>query len=390
MEITLLSKTNAHRAKMVKMANNPNSSEYEFIYRNKQTGYGIFSTFYTHAAVSEGIPTDIPDREQDLKNWIVTAWKYEDTVEDLYKDLVSAYTCTSHVPEERALQRIREYDEDLQDLLKTIPEDHHADFKQKYRDWVVLLTSKHTRIASWAIVGPAGFNVERNRRASDSYDKSLDEFTRWCNSYADRCEREKRRQESPEETASREWEELKTDIMNSATACLEIDLGKTVAYRSAFTTSIFGRLERVALKGKKDLVERGLDLIRHIQSDFFGIGLKKPLFTDRHKIWNLPKVAEDALIKLEQKADRENSEIILECGCHIIKNYKEDRLQLRFNGKPESDVISRLKTQAFRWSRTNVCWQRQLTSNSYYAAARVFYPDDFQMQKDMVSLIERF
>ncbi|MBQ4272553.1 MAG: hypothetical protein IJB95_02745, partial [Clostridia bacterium] len=30
----------------------------------------------------------------------------------------------------------------------------------------------------------------------------------------------------------------------------------------------------------------------------------------------------------------------------------------------------------FKWSRFNGCWQRQLTDNAYYGAARVFFGND--------------
>ena len=58
-------------------------------------------------------------------------------------------------------------------------------------------------------------------------------------------------------------------------------------------------------------------------------------------------------------------------GCSIVKNYSLDRLQLVFDGKPKAEVISKLKSNGFRWSPSNTAWQRQLTSNALYAAARV-------------------
>lgn len=54
---------------------------------------------------------------------------------------------------------------------------------------------------------------------------------------------------------------------------------------------------------------------------------------------------------------------------------KEDadvmRLQLCFDGKPDADVRIILKSNGFKWSPKNGCWQRQLTDNAKYALKRV-------------------
>lgn len=54
---------------------------------------------------------------------------------------------------------------------------------------------------------------------------------------------------------------------------------------------------------------------------------------------------------------------------------KEDadvmRLQLFFDSKPDDDVRIILKSNGFKWSPKNGCWQRQLTENAKYALKRV-------------------
>ena len=51
----------------------------------------------------------------------------------------------------------------------------------------------------------------------------------------------------------------------------------------------------------------------------------------------------------------------------IVKNTDIMRLQLFFEGKPEENVRSILKSHGFKWSPKNGCWQRQLTANAEYA-----------------------
>ena len=56
----------------------------------------------------------------------------------------------------------------------------------------------------------------------------------------------------------------------------------------------------------------------------------------------------------------------------VVENTELMRLQLIFEGKPEPEVRDILKSNGFKWSPKNVCWQRQLTENAKYSAAKVF------------------
>lgn len=55
----------------------------------------------------------------------------------------------------------------------------------------------------------------------------------------------------------------------------------------------------------------------------------------------------------------------------VVENTEIMRLQLFFDGKPESEIRDILKSNGFRWSPKNGCWQRQLNSNGQAALKRV-------------------
>ena len=84
----------------------------------------------------------------------------------------------------------------------------------------------------------------------------------------------------------------------------------------------------------------------------------------------VPELVRKVREKLEQQADRENKEIAFEGGT-IVYNYDEDRLQILFDAVPDSDMRTKLKGNAFKWSPRNQAWQRQLTQNAVIAARRV-------------------
>lgn len=55
-------------------------------------------------------------------------------------------------------------------------------------------------------------------------------------------------------------------------------------------------------------------------------------------------------------------------GGKVEANTEANRLQIFFEDKPDEATREALKSNGFRWSPKAGVWQRQLTSNAYYAA----------------------
>lgn len=58
-------------------------------------------------------------------------------------------------------------------------------------------------------------------------------------------------------------------------------------------------------------------------------------------------------------------------GFEVVRNRELDRLQLMFDGKPPEATRAILKAQGFRWSPSNMAWQRQLNGHAESALYRV-------------------
>ena len=58
-------------------------------------------------------------------------------------------------------------------------------------------------------------------------------------------------------------------------------------------------------------------------------------------------------------------------GFQVERNADINRLQLKFDGKPDEKTRSILKSNGFRWSPREGAWQRQLNGNSEYGLKRV-------------------
>ena len=76
----------------------------------------------------------------------------------------------------------------------------------------------------------------------------------------------------------------------------------------------------------------------------------------------------DRLERTRRRESRAASDPVAELRADITGR---ERLQIFFPGKPEPDMIARLKSNAFKWSPSRGCWQRQLTGNAKGAARRV-------------------
>lgn len=79
---------------------------------------------------------------------------------------------------------------------------------------------------------------------------------------------------------------------------------------------------------------------------------------------------EDRLKALKAAKGKENTESENE-HFRVVENTEIMRLQLFFDGKPDSATRDLLKKNGFRWSPRNECWQRQLTNNARYAMKQV-------------------
>lgn len=285
---------------------------------------------------------------------------------------IQAFYATSHSPEERARQYIRDYESQLQNDLKSIDGVFHAEYVARYREWVGDLFSKHSRIMSPMITGPARFPGARNAKANSAYDSALSKFNEWRENYKKRTLKRFEALKTPEQRAESEWSCIKADIFSTAKTIYGIDT-KSPQHRgysrSLFVSNLAGRMETLAANGKVELLHRASEYIRSLNAQFKENGGKE-IFTSRHKFWKLVEIAEAKAKAQEERSAKEDVEIEFDGGT-VVKSFGENRLQIIFDAKPDRAMIDNLKRHGFRWSPTNGAWQRLLNDNSYYACADV-------------------
>lgn len=126
------------------------------------------------------------------------------------------------------------------------------------------------------------------------------------------------------------------------------------------------------LKGYKDFSdERAETLDKAIEETWY----KKPfapfeLTNNNAKIKNAKaRIAKIERLKREatEQPESEKETTLFK----VVENAEIMRLQVIFDGKPNTEARSIMKSNGFRWSPSNSAWQRQLTDNARYAVKRV-------------------
>lgn len=363
-EQILLSKKNCHRALKVVNIANLEQGEWLFSWRGKKLSDNLMRCDYAHTEVRISDNEAVVINDKDLGLWSVVEWKYEVNLEEFWKCACDAFYATSFSPEERGSYHIRMYEEELNDDIKTMPEEERERYIAKYKEWVQILFNKHSRIMSAMITGPARFPSRRNEKMNNYYDNAVNEFRAWrekaLKSIARRIEEAKPKEQKVEE----EWTRLKRSIYSSASTIKGINDGTERGYNKAlFVSSIYGKVETYAKRGDLTIVEKAIAYVRELNK-------QSSIITERHKFFKLAEIAKAVCEAQEVRSNKEDTEILFDGG-RVIKNYSENRVQIVFDTKPQPDVILNLKHNGFRWSPRFSAWQRQLTNNAYYAVSRV-------------------
>ena len=262
-------------------------------------------------------------------------------LEDLLDAAYNAYRWSSFEPEARAETDIMQYEKQLVEDLKQIPEEKQNEYVSAYHSKFSALLGSLSRCASPMVTGPAKFNCQRNNKALNAYQNRFDEFHDWRNRF-------------------------KAAMESSAQTIHDIDTGKARGYsRALFVSSILNKVSTYAGKGEVEIVQKAVDFITD-----FNAQCKKPIITPRNRFFQLPEMACQARLKLQEIRERENRELKFEGGT-LVWNYEADRLQILFDSIPDDQKRKELKSYGFKWSPKYKAWQRQLTQNAVYAVKRV-------------------
>jgi hypothetical protein len=116
--------------------------------------------------------------------------------------------------------------------------------------------------------------------------------------------------------------------------------------------------------------EENAILILHPKYDWYGQGFSS--YQLSRKLSDI-KDAEAKMKRHASMASKEDAEQTYEWGT-LRTDYSDERYRFVFDGKPCQEVIDLMKHNAFKWSRANMAWQRQITPNATYAVKNYILP----------------
>ena len=274
-------------------------------------------------------------------------------LEELKQLATRAFYWTSQDPEGRGLRTLIDYDKELTEDLATIPDNEKDFFKEQYKVKLSSWLQACSRCASSFITGGAGFNTRKAEIANNSERNKYNEFREWREWQFKQIAKRQEIAKTPEEKENEIIAEIKSKIQ-------EVFKDGNGSY---FYGLLYTKIEKFAFKGMVNIIRESLEEVIK-QNDIYN------RITPRHKFFKLVELAEKHATKIEEVKEMANKEEEIK-GVKIIHNTDLDRLQLLFNGKPNQNIITLLKKNAFRWSPSNKAWQRQLTNNAICAARNI-------------------
>lgn len=262
----------------------------------------------------------------------------------------------SFTPEKRGEQWLDDCENSLRQYLAQIPAELHATFEEKYVQLYGQWLGAMSRCISPMITGPAKFPTRNAERCNNAERAAMERMTHWAEKFVKRCNRQQRL------TGWAEIERLQEKV-DTLQRLQEMMKAANKVCRSTKLAEVEKVDELVALGFTE---KQATELIAPVER-WQTVG-----FAPYHLTNNLAKIKNtqariERLTRIAESSDRKveiNGVTVQVCN-------SDERLRLCYDGKPDSDTIALLKHSGFKWSRTNCAWQRQLTNNAIYAAARV-------------------
>lgn len=264
---------------------------------------------------------------------------------------------TSFDPDKRGEMLLNDCEKELRQYTAQLPVELHEHFEKRYLELYANWLSAYSRCISSFITGPARFPVRRAEKLNGWERSAREKLDKWAERFVQRANKQAR---------LTGWEEIARlqDKVERLTALQELMKAANAIIRKKSLAEVEKVDELVAL-GMSE--KQAMMLLEEPKYAFERKGFQPYQLTN-----NLAKIKDTQarLDRLTAMANTPDRTIELE-GVTVELCNSEERIRLHFEGKPEPDMITKLKQAAFKWSPRNMAWQRQLTSNALYATKRL-------------------
>ena len=268
---------------------------------------------------------------------------------------------TSFDTERHAEVMLDSMESGLSEFLNQLPEEVRDDYEdryiEKFKEWL----SAQSRCFSQAITGAGGWKpatFRRHEKTNAAERNAYNRLQEWCEKVIKRCNRQERL------TGWAEVERLEA-ILEQLTENQENMKAANKIVRSKRLAEVQKVDELVALGYTEEIAIKLLSI-----RGWWGAGFAPfELSNNNARI----KDTEAKIHRHRALAERGagGDEVHEHPWGKVVVAFADERYRFIFDGKPEPDVISLLKSNGFKWSPKNSAWQRQITANAKYAVKRV-------------------
>jgi len=288
---------------------------------------------------------------------------------------VSAHSGTSHVPERRGAQERAEYASTLArdlanlekhadtDAKREALEEMFADYRAGYRQRYLAHLESRARCLSSMITGPSNFPTGRNAKRNATADKRLTDLLEFRKKSLTRIEKALHPERRPIMSGDDDAEERLAVKIAAAERLQETMKASNAAIRRNAKHGQNSQLAALKNIGHPEATARAL-----LEPDFCGkVGFPAYALTNNNA--NIRRMK----IRLEKvRANKAAKDSVEEGEAATVEDCPADnRVRLRFPGKPAAEIRRQLKSLGFRWAPTLGCWQAYRNQRSLEAAREI-------------------
>nr|WP_304182989.1 hypothetical protein [Phocaeicola plebeius] len=192
------------------------------------------SFFISENVVWEWVPMYTPSKRQteklnfirlNLKKWEVVEFLYPGYLENLLDTAYNAYRWNSLEPEARAETDILQYERQLAEDLKQIPEEKQNEYVSAYHSKFSALLGSLMMCQSDGD-GTGQIQLPAQQQGIGCISEKYDEFHEWRNRFKASMDKMKRLPNRKNRNRREAWNRLKRDIASSAMTIHDIDTEK--------------------------------------------------------------------------------------------------------------------------------------------------------------------
>ena len=276
------------------------------------------------------------------------------TVNELYNAAYQAYSGNSTNPKLMAENFVRDYGNKLNDILEQIPSEYHVWVSDKYVSLLGNWMHSMASIYSPFISGRTNYPANRMQKLNGYADNHETRFKEWSNDIVRRVKKwEKKKNYSLSSEIEEKYEKLAEhkDWQEKMKAINKI-------VRSKKLSEIEINEELTVLYG---LSEQTIHKLLNPRYSYEKKGFQGwQLSNNNATIRNTEARIKELERRLEAEG-QENEEYTLN-GVTVEKDIAENRIRLYFPSKPNEEMRNKLKSNGFRWSPNNVCWQAYMSA----------------------------